>query len=81
MTKQFQCPHCGMISPRNKFGDITNHHVALWHPYIAKVDSMVCAKSNPTAIRVELLMVETLEKLRLPFTGRMSAQEQNRRSA
>jgi len=52
-----------MESPRNKFGDILIHDVALWHPYIAKVDSVVCAKSNPTPLRVELLGPDTLRKL------------------
>ena len=59
----FRCPLCGMESPVNKFGDITMNRVAQWHPYVAKVDSMVCAKSNPTPLRVELLKKETLAKL------------------
>ena len=61
----FKCPLCGMESRVNKFGDILDTKVRQWHPYIAKVDSMVCAKSNPTPMRVDLLRKETLEKIKV----------------
>jgi len=65
-TKVFNCPLCGMQSPTNKFGDILKHDVAQYHPYIPRVDSIVCAKSNPTPLRVEILSLKALWKLCLP---------------
>ena len=61
----FKCPLCGMESRVNKFGDILDTKVRQWHPYIPKVDSMVCAKSNPSPMRVDLLGKETLEKIKV----------------